>query len=55
MSETSKRVSINQREKIKHKAKEGRKKKAKEAKKNPQWKSSASSPASDVESLSTEY
>ena len=38
--ETSKRVSINQREKIKKKVRDARKKKGKEAKKNVQWKSS---------------
>ncbi|KAH9921535.1 P-loop containing nucleoside triphosphate hydrolase protein [Epithele typhae] len=36
---TSRRVGINQREKLKHKVKEGRRKKTREAKKNPQWKS----------------
>ncbi|KAM5530260.1 hypothetical protein V8D89_016070 [Ganoderma adspersum] len=36
---TSKRVSINKREKVKKKVKETRRKKSKEAKKNPQWKS----------------
>ncbi|RPD62065.1 hypothetical protein L226DRAFT_508977 [Lentinus tigrinus ALCF2SS1-7] len=36
---TSKRVGINQREKLKKKVRDSRKKKGKEAKKNPQWKS----------------
>ncbi|KAI0773754.1 GNL3L/Grn1 putative GTPase-domain-containing protein [Fomes fomentarius] len=36
---TSKRVTLNRRERIKKKVKESRKKKGKEAKKNPQWKS----------------
>ena len=41
--ETSKRGTTHQREKIKRKVKDTRKKRQKEAKKNPQWKSSASS------------
>ena len=40
-AETSKRLGINQREKVQKKVKETRRKKTKQAKKNPQWKSSA--------------
>ena len=39
-TETSKRGTTNQREKIKHKVAETRKKRKKETKKNTQWKTS---------------